>query len=419
VDSSVEPTAGQAQSQNLMQADEAMWNRAVFVIAEDEVVSRTLLRRQLEKAGYRVFEAPNGLEALKLVEKHKPDLLLSDWMMPEMDGVELCRQVKENPETSNTYILILTSREDKDDLVRALDAGADDYLRKPWDVNELLARIRAGLRVVKLQRSLALRNEDLGLMTYRLNQEIATVANIQKVLLPQEIPHTSALDVMAWYLPSSECGGDYYDVLQLTPEHQGFLVADVSGHGAPAMVTMALLRQYVHLVARDYDDPGALLEAINRHLFDHLPTDQFVTMFYAIIQTSSLECHYASAGHNPPLWFQNRKQETMRLQGCRGFPLKLVTREAQYVSQKIRLEAGDRLVLYTDGIPECFNPQKQDYGMERFLNVVNLNAGKCTPNQLETLVVTDVMRFSDDQLPEDDLTLMIIGVNEPAEPFLE
>jgi len=419
VDPSVDPAAGQAQSQNLMQADEAMWNRAVFVIAEDEVVSRTLLRRQLEKEGYRVFEAPNGLEALKLVEKHKPDLLLSDWMMPEMDGVELCRQVKENPETSNTYILILTSREDKDDLVRALDAGADDYLRKPWDVNELLARIRAGLRVVKLQRSLALRNEDLGLMTYRLNQEIATVANIQKVLLPQEIPHTSALDVMAWYLPSSECGGDYYDVLQLTPDHQGFLVADVSGHGAPAMVTMALLRQYVHLVARDYDDPGALLEAVNRHLFDHLPTDQFVTMFYAIIQTSSLECQYASAGHNPPLWFQNRRQETVRLPGCRGFPLKLVTRQAQYVSQKIRLEPGDRLVLYTDGIPECFNPQKQDYGMERFQNVVNLHAGKCTPNQLETLVVTDVMRFSDDQLPEDDLTLMIIGVNEPAEPFLD
>jgi len=419
VEEPVDSAVRQSDSHKILQADEALWNRAVFVIAEDEVVSRTLLRRQLEKAGYRVYEAPNGVEALNLVEQHKPDLLLSDWMMPELDGIELCRRVKENPETANTYILILTSREDKDDLVRALDAGADDYLRKPWDVSELLARIRAGLRVVKLQRSLALRNEDLGLMTYRLNQEIATVANIQKVLLPQEIPHTPALDVTAWYLPSSECGGDYYDVLQLTPEHQGFLVADVSGHGAPAMVTMALIRQYVHLVARDYDDPGALLEAVNRHLFDHLPTDQFVTMFYGIIHTSTLLCHYASAGHNPPLWFQKRNQETVRLQGCRGFPLKLVTREAQYGAQKIFLEPGDRLVLYTDGIPECFNPQKQDYGMERFLNVVNLHAGKCAPNQLETVVVTDVMRFSDDQLPEDDLTLMIIGVNEPTEPFLD
>jgi sigma-B regulation protein RsbU (phosphoserine phosphatase) len=97
----------------------------------------------------------------------------------------------------------------------------------------------------------------------------------------------------------------------------------------------------------------------------------------------------------------------------------LVTREALYGAQKIFLEPGDRLVLYTDGIPECFNPQKQDYGMERFLNVVNLHAGICAPNQLETVVVTDVMRFSDDQLPEDDLTLMIIGVNEPTEPFLD
>jgi CheY-like chemotaxis protein len=313
VEEPVDSAVRQSDSHKILQADEALWNRAVFVIAEDEVVSRTLLRRQLEKAGYRVYEAPNGVEALNLVEQHKPDLLLSDWMMPELDGIELCRRVKENPETANTYILILTSREDKDDLVRALDAGADDYLRKPWDVSELLARIRAGLRVVKLQRSLALRNEDLGLMTYRLKQKCPRFEHSEGVV-PQEIPHTPALDVTGGTCRRASAGALLRRVA--TARLQGFLVADVSGHGAPAMVTMRSSASTCNcggtyeVRARCSRQSTGYCSIICRGIcLRRCSTDH---------PQSTLLCHYAS-GKQSPVWFLKRNRETVRLQDVGDF----------------------------------------------------------------------------------------------------
>jgi sigma-B regulation protein RsbU (phosphoserine phosphatase) len=382
----------------------------LVLVAEDDANARKLLCLCLKTASYDVLEAKDGNEAVALARQHRPPVLLCDWRMPGMNGLEVCEELRNDPAVDPLYIIMLTSRRSRADVVAALDAGADDYLAKPWDPQELLARIRAGQRMVNLQSSLAARNDDFQRLSQRLTREMETISNIQKALLPQEVPQTDAFDFTAFYMPSTECGGDYYDLIELDGRRYGFVVADVSGHGAPAMVTMALVRQNFHIIANQFEAPHQLLEELNRLLFDHVPTEQYATMLYAILNTETLECTYSSAGHTPPYWFHRARGEATKLENCEGYPLKLVTRDATYESTTIRLEPGDKLVFYTDGIPECFNPRRQLYGAERLERFIHDHAGALSPVEMETQLITDVLQFADSHPAQDDLTLAILEV---------
>ena len=381
------------------------------VLAGTDNFSRRILAQRLRFSGYGVLEAPNGRLALDMVREHHPDLLVADWDLSVMSGEDLCRRIKSDPETSNTFVILLV-----DKLLKrrgssaSQDPGADEYVVVPCEPREVTERVRSLLRFAETSKLLAQRNEDYRNLATRLNQELTVVAGIQRALLPQKPPSFPRMDFSCFYLPSSECGGDYYDLHQLDDRHLGFVIADVSGHGAPAMVAMALIRQSFHIIADRFLEPHLLLEELNRMLYEHLPTDQYATMFYIIIDTETFECSYASAGHNPPIWFKAASNETTRLENCEGYPLKLVIREATYSSHTIQLSPGDRLVFYTDGIPECFNPEHEMYGMERFEESIRANAQGRTPRQLETTVVTDVMCFADNHPQEDDLTLTVLGI---------
>lgn len=142
-----------------------------LLVAEDELAIRTLLARQLQKAGYRVTTCEDGREAIDLLEAARPDLILADWMMPRLDGLGLCRAAREKTKSGAldfTYFILLTAQSEKKQIVQGLEAGADDYLTKPYDTAELLARVRAGLRLRELQRQLAARNLELT----RANEEV-------------------------------------------------------------------------------------------------------------------------------------------------------------------------------------------------------------------------------------------------------
>lgn len=124
-------------------------SQPTIVIAEDEDALATLLQYNLEKEGYRVLVAGEGEEALLLIDEHKPDLLLLDWMLPKVSGIEVCRRLRQKTETRNIPILMLTARGEESDRIRGLDTGADDYVVKPFSMTELLARIRAVLRRIR------------------------------------------------------------------------------------------------------------------------------------------------------------------------------------------------------------------------------------------------------------------------------
>lgn len=388
--------------------------QTVLLVRTDSVLRREWAD-QLEQEGLTVLEAADGKEAWELIKKKEPQAVLCDRLLPAMEGLELCRRIKEKPETGHIYVVVIMNAETSRDRQALDEVDADGNLPLDCPGREMTQLVRTGLRIAHLEKGFALRNQELQQLTERLNKELETVSNIQKALLPQSIPRTPAFDFTAFYLPSTECSGDYYDLIQLDEKRQGFVIADVSGHGAPAMVTMALLRQNFHLISGKHEEPHTLLEEMNRLLFDHLPTDQYVTMHYCIFNTETLGCRYASAGHNPPLHFKRATGKCAMLEKCESFPLKLVMREATYQTNSLQLEKGDKLVFYTDGIPECFNHNKENYEMERFQDIVDREAPRKRVSELEMTILTDVMTFADGRPFDDDLTLAIVGVYEQAE----
>lgn len=128
---------------------------AKILVVDDDLTVQLVLKNLLTRQGHEVAIAQNGEEALRYVKLLYPDLIICDWIMPRLDGLEVCRQVKADPELATTFIILLTMRDQITDRVQGLDAGADEFISKPIDVEELLARVRAGLRSRQLTRQLS------------------------------------------------------------------------------------------------------------------------------------------------------------------------------------------------------------------------------------------------------------------------
>jgi serine phosphatase RsbU (regulator of sigma subunit) len=377
------------------------------LIAEDDPFTLTILQKRIAIGGYNVATATNGAQGLRMVEEFKPDLILSDWMMPELDGREFCRQIKDNPATRSIYFILLTARDKHEDKISALDTGADEYLIKPCDGQELMARLRAAERILRLQQELSASNGKLQQALHRINLELEATSRIQRAMLPQHLPVIDGYSFAAHYQPSTECSGDFYDLIPLPDGQLGVVIGDVSGHGAPAMVTMALTHLLLQQEAPRRSSPADLLAAINNQMCAHLATEQYLTMFYGILNLYTGELVYSSSGHNPPLQIDYSRPTFDFLDGCAGFPIKLIGPDMVYDNQKITIEHGQHLLLYTDGLLEAINPSDELYGQAGLLR----SLGQCVdhhPAGMVKTVLADLNHYLQGQMPEDDLSLLII-----------
>ncbi|MEN6624790.1 MAG: SpoIIE family protein phosphatase [Candidatus Sumerlaeia bacterium] len=373
---------------------------------DDDPFTLQIIHKRLTRENYPVMTATNGVEALAQVEQSVPDLVLSDWMMPEMDGAELCARLKQQY-GSRIYFIMLTARDKNEDKVGVLDLGADEYLVKPIDGQELMARLRAAERLMRLQGQLRRSNEELTQANGRINKELQAISHIQRSLLPQSLPDVAGYKFAAHYQPSTECSGDFYDIMPLPDGRLGVTIGDVSGHGAPAMVAMALVRMLMHLEAPKTSDPAQLLYKINNLMCEHLPTGQFVTMFYGLLDPASGVLHYSSAGHNRPLCVDSRGPTDFFLDGCEGYPIKLVDRDLPYHSHSITLERGQSLLFYTDGLIEAFDPDGAQFE-EAGLRGAALEAAGLSPDSMIDHIIANLNAFRRGRQCDDDLSLLVI-----------
>ena len=239
--------------------------------------------------------------------------------------------------------------------------------------------------------------------------ELRAVASIQRSLLPQELPKISTLDLAAEYQTSRRAGGDYYDVFPLPDGRWGILIADVSGHGTPAAVMMAITHAMAHTYPEPPCPPGGLLTRLNTQLTKHYTGDSgtFVTAFYGIYDPEKRTLRYASAGHNPPRLKRCSTGELLVLDGVGGLPLGIML-DAEYDEKTVQLIRGDQIVFYTDGITEAFNNDHDMFGAER-LDLVLANCGVTAEGLIEA-VLADLASFTQGRPADDDRTLLVAKV---------
>ncbi len=257
----------------------------------------------------------------------------------------------------------------------------------------------------RLTHNLVLRDELK--RTYDIvEREMQVVADIQRSLLPRELPAIPRLELGAHYQTSRWAGGDYYDFFPLPDGRWGILIADVSGHGTPAAVMMAITHSLAHGLPGNPEPPGVLLGHVNRQLCHRYSAgnEGFVTAFYGIFDPATLTLSYACAGHNPPRLKRCGASAVISLDEIGGPPLGLFD-ATEYDQTTVTLQVDDTLCLYTDGITEAMDPRGVQFGTERLDEVL----GRCDLDApgIVGAVVAAVNAFTGGHPPEDDRTLLV------------
>lgn len=392
-----------------------------ILIAEDDPGARRILQKTLESWGYQVKAAPNGLEALRALQKDHYSFVITDWMMPKMDGAELVRRIRQQQSNGYIYIIMLTSRSGKRDLIEGMNSGADDFIAKPFDQEELQVSLRAGDRVIQLEEKLALRNAELEEINERLKQELKTAAEIQHSLLPVNMPVLDGINV-AWRLrPCEELAGDILNIFNLDEDEIGLYVLDVSGHGVPAaLLAVTLSRMLSPVIDQDsllksrnfsregykITSPARVANQLNRRFQVDTNNGQYFTLQYGVLNKKSRRLRYVSSGH-PGMIYMPKKADAA-VMSSPSLPIGF-SESNQYQENIIQLHPGDRLYLYSDGIPEAENRENCHFGTGRMIDILQNCAALSLDESLDILLKS-VEEWSGTSAMKDDITLLGIEI---------
>ena len=381
------PPADAGQKKTLLVVDDAPANiQVVQSILKDE---------------YRIRVATSGEKALELLKTQPlPDLVLLDVVMPGLDGYQVCERLKAAPETHNIPVIFLTGLTDVGDETKGLEIGAVDYIRKPFSPAIVKARVRTQLLIRDS-------SEQLNRQVLAVNHELEMARHIQLSILPSHPPTVPGLEIAARYLPMTTIAGDYYDYIPIDDKRLGILVADVSGHGAPSALITSMIKIVLAEQTPHASDPAAVLGGMNQALcgkFAH----HFVTAEYVFIDTENQLLRYGGAGH-PPLsvWrAAESKAEAFEENGLllAQFP------EETYTAIELPFAPGDRLVLNSDGVSECPSPDREEFGTERVLDLLDEHR-KLTAGEFADSVIDKLCQWSNEARGEnqhDDITLVVV-----------
>ena len=233
---------------------------------------------------------------------------------------------------------------------------------------------------------------------------------LQLAILPGTFPAKAGCDGAARMIPATTMGGDFYDFIELPQGQIGLVMADVSGKGVPAAFFMAVARTNLRDLAPQHTNPGACLVATNEALCAENPMDLFVTVFYAVLEPQTGMLWYANGGHNPP--YLRRADGAVEALDGRGGPILGVLPGVRFPPTALQLRPGDRVVLYTDGVTEAFNPADEAYGAPRLVDEVRVHGGEA-PAALVERICASVASFSGSAPQSDDITLTVLSWNAP------
>lgn len=375
---------------------------AQILIIDDDPAIQILLQRALTRSGYDVLLADNGETGLTLARKSCPALIICDWLMPKINGLEVCRAIKATADLSTTFFILLTSLGSLEDRIKGLDAGADDFLCKPIEINELQARVRAGLRLHQL-------SHDLRTQKQLLESELSEAADYVKSILPEPLDDLT-LKIDFRFIPSRQLGGDGFDYYWLDADHLVIYLLDVAGHGLraalPSLSVINLLRSK-GLTQVDYYQPNQVLHGLNQ-VFQISPrNDKYFTIWYGIYCPSTGKLTYSSAGHPPAILLSQLSKHQLKEESLKtpGFPIGMFS-EAQYTNDVCYIKAPANLYLFSDGIYEIEQANGRLWGLEKFIQLLKESYYLPQDNLEDLLQTIESIRTTN--YIDDDVSIMQI-----------
>ncbi len=365
-----------------------------------EQLVRQRMRREIRSGQYAFLFAGDGVEALETLGEHQDiDLVLSDINMPRMDGLTLLEKLPDVD--TDIRSVVISAYGDMKNIRAAMNRGAFDFVTKPIDFDDLRVTIDRGLQQLEMWREAEASRDKL----LTLQSELDVANNMQQSILPKRFPKNDQYELFGSMAPARNVGGDFFDVIRLENERLGICIADVSDKGIPAALFMMSSRTLLKGAALGCEDPGTVVTVVNDQLQDGNEANMFVTLFYAVFDPISGVVRFANGGHNPPLIVHKDGSSTV-LPLTGGVALG-VAPDFEFATERAKLEPGEALVMYTDGVSEAENIDNEEFGMDRFQEVF-AGSRLGSAREANDTVFAAVRQFAGDRSQSDDITCLVL-----------
>lgn len=398
------------------------------LLVDDSRLQRRILKLMLTKWGYEVVEAASAAEGLQICAVQPIDIVISDWMMPNMTGIDFCEHFRALGRDSYGYFILLTSKSEAREIARGLDVGADDFLTKPVDSGELRARLRAGERILQMEAALSQKTKqvasalsELQIVYDSIDRDLQQARKIQESLVPDSVLHFGKSTVSMLLKPCGHVGGDLVGAFSPGPNRIGFYNIDVSGHGVTSAMMTARLSGY--LSGRHVEQnialeqrfekfyalrsPESVANILNERLLSDQGVEEYFTMIYGTADLTNGIVRLVQAGH-PPMFLQ-RADGSVEILGDGGMPIGLLP-EPEFDCIELRLNPGDRVFLCSDGFTESVDREGvmlDDDGMAAMIEAAHDMRGK---DCLDGLFWSLTERRPNAPL-EDDVSAIVLEYN--------
>jgi len=379
-------------------------SRGKILVVDDEPINIMIVINHLLMEGYDIVTAENGEQVDSYFTRGEiPDLILLDVMLPRISGYDICRKIRENYSSHELPIVMLTVRQSTSDIVAGITAGANDYLVKPVNGDELVARVE---NLISLKNSVKIQSE-----LRIIRNELDIAIELQKSILPAEVPSVDGLVFAARFIPSSNVSGDFYDFSVKQGGTVGVIIADVAGHGVPAAMVASMMQMAYGSIKNRLIEPSEILTHINSILSAY-PDGVYLTSSCIVIDPVNRTLRYSTAGH-PPFYIHHRTRGEVTGYAMFGRPIGVFD-DSVYTDFEVQLVPGDRIILYTDGIIEANGDEKIAFGNDRFKDVI-AQCGALDVESFINRIVSEVSSWSGVAVGEslkDDVTVVVIDVND-------
>lgn len=382
-----------------------------ILVIDDNDDDLALMRRLLGRKGYSVLLAEGGEEGLATMQRESPDAVLVDYRMPGMDGYEVSRRIKADERNQNIPVLILTGADSSENMVAGLDAGADDFVTKSADVEVILARLRALLRVKayqdqlrRLYDELKEKSDEIMALNQRLNKDLQFARKVQEALLPPRQFEACGVEIHSSYLPSETLSGDFYDYFQ-SGESLLIFVADVSGHGLPAAILTSLLKSYLHSESERLDSPATFMSELNEFLCSASLPSQYATGLLLVFDQATRRIRFSNAAH-PPFLVYRRETGVVEHFEFPGHMLGAIE-GVGFDENALELADDDMIFAYSDGLTDRISTEGDFYSTDRIAEILVRSAGKDLAD-IHDEIFTDVTSFSQTEDLKDDVAMVLM-----------